>query len=489
MNCALAVCAVVGGTAGAALAASPLTYGFTYQGQLKQDGTPVEGVADLRFTLWDAASGGTADPNVLTRFDVPVTDGVFSTTLDFGAGAFDGSAQWLAIEVRFPAGQGSFVPLSTRQPVSAAPYALYALETSGGGSGGTLDQAYDHGGPGAGATITADSGPVTIAGPDGLSITGPVGVGTAEPEFELDVFDLDTYTGLPTTNPFDTRLGVRHDLNVIGLGVSHRWLYLKAGSDAALTRNSGADLRFQVETSLSVGAVPQMTLTSAGDLGIGTDTPKQRLHVNGDYYGRGHLYLYSYEGDGSSGTAYVQARDDSGRSNIDLRLRTQSAGTYRDVMTLDSSGRVGIGTTAPQTRLQVTGGTDVSPSSGGFIVAGAMTGPNVAIDDNEIMARNNGSAATLNLNVEGGDVVVGGSLDIGRQIVTASEGTTGDTAWDVQVTCPSGKHILGGGCRTDDRTRYVVESRPSGDTGWYCWFSPGDTDKTVTAYAICARVK
>ena len=67
-------------------------------------------------------------------------------------------------------------------------------------------------------------------------------------------------------------------------------------------------------------------------------------------------------------------------------------------------GRVGIGTAAPIVRLHVTGGTDASLTAGGFIVTGAVAGTNIAIDNNEIMARNNGAAAPLAINADGGNV-------------------------------------------------------------------------------------
>lgn len=60
--------------------------------------------------------------------------------------------------------------------------------TGGPGSGNnTLDQAYDEGGPGAGRTIVADVGAVNIDGPDGLTVTGSVGINTTSPAYELDV--------------------------------------------------------------------------------------------------------------------------------------------------------------------------------------------------------------------------------------------------------------------------------------------------------------
>ncbi|HRE77636.1 MAG TPA: tail fiber domain-containing protein [Flavobacterium sp.] len=50
-----------------------------------------------------------------------------------------------------------------------------------GTDGGTLDQAYDFGGPGNGRTITADAGAVTINGTDGLVSTGTLSSGEVAP--------------------------------------------------------------------------------------------------------------------------------------------------------------------------------------------------------------------------------------------------------------------------------------------------------------------
>ena len=59
-------------------------------------------------------------------------------------------------------------------------------------------------------------------------------------------------------------------------------------------------------------------------------------------------------------------------------------------------------------QIQIPNGSDVSPTSGGYIVFGSEGVKNIAIDDNEIMARDNGVPNTLHLNHNGGDVRIGG---------------------------------------------------------------------------------
>src|SRR6266536_3482661 len=61
---------------------------------------------------------------------------------------------------------------------------------------------------------------------------------------------------------------------------------------------------------------------------------------------------------------------------------------------------------------------DEGLGGGGFIVAGPLAGKNIAIDDDEIMARNNGAVSTLFLNNEGGLIHTGGDLDVGGSDVS-----------------------------------------------------------------------
>src|SRR5215471_268529 len=114
----------------AAAAAFAQSTAFTYQGRLQDGGSAATGNYDFQFTLWDALSGGSqqppSSPITVSLTSVPVSGGVFTVQLDFGAAAFPGANRWLEINVR-PAGAGAFTTLSPRQPVSSTPYAIRSL--------------------------------------------------------------------------------------------------------------------------------------------------------------------------------------------------------------------------------------------------------------------------------------------------------------------------------------------------------------------------
>ena len=110
---------------------------FTYQGRLLDGGQPANGEYDLQFALSDAPlEAGYIGPT-LNAAPVAVSNGLFTVALDFGAGVFDGSARWLEIGVRTNGSSDPYTLLNPRQPITAAPYALYAITagTANTGSG------------------------------------------------------------------------------------------------------------------------------------------------------------------------------------------------------------------------------------------------------------------------------------------------------------------------------------------------------------------
>jgi hypothetical protein len=96
----------------------------TYQGQLKQSGTPFRGMVDMEFRLFNELIGGTQIGATVVRTDVSVEDGLFQTLLDFTIFDFEGfEPRYLEIRV-----DGE--TLGPRQQVTAAPVAAYALSSA-----------------------------------------------------------------------------------------------------------------------------------------------------------------------------------------------------------------------------------------------------------------------------------------------------------------------------------------------------------------------
>ena len=103
---------------------------FTYQGRLNDGGSPANGNYDLSFTLNNAIVSGTVIAGPITNAAVAVTNGLFTTTIDFGSGVFIGNPLWLEIGVRTNGNTNAFTILSPRQPLTPVPYAIFANTAS-----------------------------------------------------------------------------------------------------------------------------------------------------------------------------------------------------------------------------------------------------------------------------------------------------------------------------------------------------------------------
>jgi hypothetical protein len=114
---------------------------FTYQGQLNDSGSPANGNYDLQFSLFDAAASGNQVGGTVTNLAVGVTNGLFTTTMDFGPGIFTGNALWLQIGVETNGGGGNFTLLGALQPLTPTPYSIYAASAGTATSAATATTA------------------------------------------------------------------------------------------------------------------------------------------------------------------------------------------------------------------------------------------------------------------------------------------------------------------------------------------------------------
>ena len=109
----------------ASIAQTPVDTSFTYQGKLSDAGSPASGVYDLQFSLFLDDAGTLVTGPVIELDDVTVTDGLFTSTLDFGA-QFDGFKRWIQIGVRPGASADPYELLVPLQEITSAPQALMA---------------------------------------------------------------------------------------------------------------------------------------------------------------------------------------------------------------------------------------------------------------------------------------------------------------------------------------------------------------------------
>lgn len=295
-----------------AFAQTPLGTVFTYQGQLKESGSPASGLYDIRFQLYLAASGGL--PLATSCADnVNVDEGLFTASVDFGQ-QYDGNERWVQIEVRPDAGPCAsgtgYTLLTTRQRLSAVPYALKVP----GIDGHSLN--------------AADGSPLDAVFVD---VDGRTGMGTLTPQARLDVIrDWDGQDGAIRVG------GDRPSVRFQGgpIAGSEAWL-MHVGSDGPgalqFLRRSGASW------------LNRMTILPSGNVGIGTNNPQGVLDLAAGT--SSYVRIDSAFGDlhvngGTDGIFGVHNEGAAGG-------RTEFIGQGIPRMAILNTGNVGIGTSTP----------------------------------------------------------------------------------------------------------------------------------------------
>lgn len=297
-------------------------------------------------------------------------------------------------------------------------------------------QARDAGGP-ATLHLQARGGDLVIhqEQPDARVIveedTGRIGVGTLAPKAKLHVLAAN-----------DAQLaGDESGLLVLGDVAATNLVF---DDNEIMARNAGAKapLHLQAEggdlvVHQNLAAGQRLVVKDDGKVGLGTATPRATLHVEGGsdvtLGDDGYLILGAVDGlNLGFDSNEIQARDNGAESPLFLNREGGGLFVHHGLaesrqVAMTSFGRVGIGVQAPRATLHVRTGTDVAANakSRGFLILGDDDGPNVAFDDDEIQAKNDGAAATLHLQADGGRLEAHFNRAASERFVVTETGSVG----------------------------------------------------------------
>ena len=229
-----------------------------------------------------------------------------------------------------------------------------------------------------------------VSGSDVLyaSNTGNVGIGTTSPSAKLQIQQSADNIGIRVFG-FDDRSSEYvsiHDNGSSGTFASTGNIKLQSGGSGYAFIDSASDIYIDVGASSNdfkfrvpgIGEI--FTIKGSGNVGIGTTSPAEKLHVFG---GAAAIEIdsttneASLKYDNSTTTAVIKLANND--------LKTELGGSEK--MRILANGNVGIGTTTPDYHLQVTGGISAggkvtyTKSAGsldttGYAVAGLTTSSN-----------------------------------------------------------------------------------------------------------------
>ena len=281
----------------------------------------------------------------------------------------------------------------------------------------------------------------------GISVTGNgifsgnVGIGTTTPDALLDIrrsdasgkvaefhnnvgygidIDVESDGGVNTiasaTNQSlafvtnggsNERMRINKDGNV-GIGTTNPNVKLHVAGNIHAYDNGGVNAELAASTAAGSTTVAirssGITHFNGGNVGIGTTTPGAKLQIGSATHApnanlannllqikspSGFAYLTIGNGDTANATSYI-----GGASGLTVIGSVTDAGALSEYMRITNTGRVGIGTTSPNSKLGVNGNIDIQGGDGSFLTFNN--------GDANIVINNNGSGRDLSFKTYSG---------------------------------------------------------------------------------------
>ena len=260
-----------------------------------------------------------------------------------------------------------------------------------------------------------------------LDASGRLGIGTTSPAEKLDINGALAVRA--STASFASATGVgMFDQPTTGIT-----RFLSFGPNTSTL----GSYQFYISGANNTGGLAAMTISSSGNVGLGTTAPNERLAVNGNLILQSGYQIYGNANSGSTSSYLSMYNSTDGGIDLMANFSTSkitfgTAGTER--IRISSAGYLGIGTNSPKTFLDVVNDADVwhgffGGATSKLLIGGQSGSGGVVLQAGNSSTANNAAPSTtykMMLQRDGGNLLVGTSSDNGERLyVSGSIRATG----------------------------------------------------------------